>query len=70
MDSDCYTKREARWTLKPLREVWLNVGLERIDTHKGVLVRAVINCPPEPKIVWLKGWKEQELFSDGLDEEF
>ena len=28
----------------------------------------VINCPLEPKIVRLEGWKERELFSDGLDE--
>jgi len=27
----------------------------------------VINRPPEPKIVWLEGWEERELFSDGLD---
>ena len=30
----------------------------------------VINRPPEPKIVWLEGWEERELFSDGLDEGF
>ena len=30
----------------------------------------VINRPPEPKIVQLEGWEEQELFSDGLDEGF
>jgi len=30
----------------------------------------VLNCPPKPKIVWLEGWEEQELFSDGLDEGF
>ena len=30
----------------------------------------VINCPPEPKIVWLERWKERELFLDGLDKGF
>ena len=30
--------------------------------------KLVINRPPEPKIVRLKGWEERELFSDGLDE--
>jgi len=30
----------------------------------------VINRPPEPKIVWLEGWEERELFSDRLDEGF
>jgi len=33
----------VRWTLKPLREVWLNVGLERVDTYKGVSVRALLD---------------------------
>jgi len=40
MDSDCYTEREVRQTLKPLREVWLNIG---VDTHKGVSVKALLN---------------------------
>jgi len=30
----------------------------------------VINHLPEPKIVWLEGWEERELFSDGLDKGF
>ena len=32
-----------RQTLKLLREVWLNVGLERIDTHKGVSVKVLLD---------------------------
>jgi len=43
MDSDHCTEREVRWTLKPLREVWLNVGLEKVDTHEGVSVRALLD---------------------------
>ena len=43
MDSDHYTEREVKWTLKPLREVWLNVGLEKVDTHEGVSVRALLD---------------------------
>jgi len=38
-----YTEREVRRTLKPLREVWLNIRLERIDTHKGVSVKALLD---------------------------
>ena len=30
----------------------------------------VINRLPEPKIVWLEGWEERELFSDRLDKGF
>jgi len=27
--------REVRQTLKPLREVWMTVGIKKIDTHEG-----------------------------------
>jgi len=40
---DHHTEREVRQTLKLLREVWLNVGLERIDTHKGVSVKVLLD---------------------------
>ena len=43
MNSDCCTKREVRWTLKPLREVWLNIRLEKVDTHEGVSVKALLD---------------------------
>jgi len=33
----------VRRTLKLLREVWLNIGLERVDTHKGVSVKALLD---------------------------
>jgi len=26
-----------------LREVWLNIGMEKIDTHKGVIVKALLD---------------------------
>jgi len=40
---DYYTERKVRQTLKPLREVWLDIGLERMDTHKGVSVKALLD---------------------------
>jgi len=43
MNFDHHTEREVRRTLKPLREVWLDIGLERVDTHKGVLVKALLD---------------------------
>ena len=27
--------REVRQTFKPLREVWMTVGIEKIDTYEG-----------------------------------
>jgi len=35
--------REVRRTFKPLREVWMSVGIERVDTHKGRTVRALLD---------------------------
>jgi len=43
MDSDQCTEREVRQTLKPLREVWLDIGLEKVDTHEGVSVKALLD---------------------------
>jgi len=35
--------REVRRTFKPLREVWMSVGIERVDTHEGRTVRALLD---------------------------
>jgi len=36
-------KRDVRRTLKPLREVWLEVGIEKLDNHEGVMVKALLD---------------------------
>jgi len=36
-------QREVRQTFKMLREVWLNIGIEKIDTHEGVAVKALLD---------------------------
>ena len=36
-------ERDARRTLKPLREVWLEVGIEKLDNHEGVTVKALLD---------------------------
>ena len=43
MNLDKYMEREVRHTLKPLREIWLNIELEKIDTHEGVSVKALLD---------------------------
>ena len=35
--------REVRRTLKPLREVWMSVGIEKIDTHERRTVKALLD---------------------------
>ena len=36
--------RDVRRTFKPLREVWMNVGIEKVNTHEGRIVRALLDC--------------------------
>ena len=43
IDSDCYTEKKVRQTLEPLREVWFNIGLEKVNTYKGVSVKALLD---------------------------
>ena len=33
--------RDVQRTLRPLREVWMKVGLEKLESHKGVAVKAL-----------------------------
>jgi len=35
--------REVRRTFKMLREVWLDIGVEKIDTHERVTVKALLD---------------------------
>jgi len=36
-------QREVRRILKGLREVWMQIGVEKIDTHEGVSVKALLD---------------------------
>ena len=35
--------RDIQCTLRPLREVWLKVGLEKLESHEGVAVKALLD---------------------------
>ena len=35
--------KDLRYTLQSLKEVWMKVGLEKIDSHKGVSVKALLD---------------------------
>ena len=35
--------RDVQYTLWLLREVWIKVGLEKLENHKGVAVRALLD---------------------------
>jgi len=36
-------QRKVRRTFKMLREVWLNIGVEKTDIHKGVIVKVLLD---------------------------
>jgi len=35
--------RDVWRTLRPLREVWMKVGLEKLESHEGVAVKALLD---------------------------
>jgi len=35
--------RDLRRTLQPFKEVWLNIGIEKVDNDKGVSVKALLD---------------------------
>jgi len=36
-------QRDVRRTFKMLREVWLNIGVEKVDMHEGITVKALLD---------------------------
>jgi len=36
-------QRDIRRTFKMLGEVWLNIGVEKVDTHEGIMVKALLD---------------------------
>ena len=36
-------ERDVRRMLKMLREVWLNIGIEKIDMYEGIMVKALLD---------------------------
>jgi len=37
------SRKEVRRTFKMLREVWLNIGVEKIDTYEGIMIKALLD---------------------------
>ena len=55
-----------RRTFKILREVWLNIGVKKIDTHKDVIVKVLLDSGTmgiliDQKIVARYGFRLQKL---------
>jgi len=37
------SQKEVRRTFNMLREVWMNIGVEKIDTHEGIMIKALLD---------------------------
>jgi len=37
------SQKEIRRTFKMLRKVWLNIEVEKIDTHEGVMIKVLLD---------------------------
>ena len=37
------SRKEVRRTFKILRKVWLNIRVEKIDTHEGVIIKVLLD---------------------------
>jgi len=37
------SRKEIRRTFKILREVWLNIGVEKIDMHEGIMIKVLLD---------------------------
>jgi len=60
------SQREVRRTFKMLREVWLNVGVEKLDMYEGITVKALLDSSTtgmfmDKRIAARHGFKLQKL---------
>jgi len=58
--------RELRRTLRPLKEVWMQIGIKRVDNHEGVSVKALLDSGAtgmfaDKKFVEKNGFKLEKL---------
>jgi len=60
-------ERDVRRTLKPLREVWLEVSIEKLDNHEGVTVKALLDSGATGIFVDKKFIKEHSFRLEKLD---
>ena len=60
--------REVRHTLWPLREVWIKVGLGKLDMHEGVTVKALLDSGATGIFMDKEFAEEQGFKLEKLDE--
>jgi len=58
--------RNIRRTLRPLREVWLKVGLEKLESHKEIVVKAFLDSGATGLFMDMTFAKEKEFKMEKL----
>jgi len=60
-------ERDVRRMLKPLREVWLEVRIEKLDNHEGVTVKVLLDSGATGIFVDKKSMEEHGFRLEKLD---
>jgi len=60
-------ERDVRKMLKPLREVWLEIGIEKLDNHEGIMVKALLDSSATGLFVDKKLVEEHSFKLEKLD---
>ena len=61
-------ERDVRRTLKSLREVWLEIGIEKLDNHEGVMVKVLLDSGTTGLFVDKKFVEEHSFKLEKLDQ--
>ena len=60
-------ERVLRHTMWPLREIWMKVGIEKIDMHEGMTVKALLDSRATGMFVDRKFTEKHEFRMEKLD---
>jgi len=60
-------ERDVRRILRPLREVWMEIGIEKLDSHEKVIVKALLDSRATGFFVDKKFVEEHSFKLEKLD---
>jgi len=60
-------ERVVRQMMRPLREVWMRIGMEKINTHEGVTVKALLDSRATGMFVDKKFTEKNRFKMDKLE---